>query len=412
MSESTVTQTSRAESDTSSSHEPPSEADAIRSFVDAWVRPYADAWHRDEQTPRSVIDRIAQEGYLGATLPEEDGGGGMSMGQYALLMEELGAGCSSLRSLVTVHCMASGVLQRWGSDALVSRWLPRLACGSAIAGYALSEPQAGSDATSIATQAAFADDETSGGAYLVNGEKKWTTYGQIADVFLVFARIDGDLGALWVERDRPGLTVEPMSGMLGTRASMPARLHFDGCRVPADQVVGRPGFGYGALLAGSLTQGRLAVAMGCVGLARACLQACAGYTRHRTQFGRALEEYQLIQRKMTNMDVQVEAARLMGHRAAQLIDDGDPQSSIAAAQAKYFAADVACTAANNAVEMHGGNGCHASHSLQRYLGDAKVMEVIEGTPEILQTTLASSVYRRHATGPDADSRAGAASPTP
>jgi alkylation response protein AidB-like acyl-CoA dehydrogenase len=382
----------------------------FRAFVDEAIRPHADHWHREAHTPPGVVERLAENGLLGATLPAEHGGGGMGAVRYATLMEELGAGCSSIRSLVTVHCMASEALQRWGSKALRETWIPRLASGDVVAGYALSEPDAGSDASAIATTAAPVDgDSGEPSAYVVNGEKKWTTYGQIAGAFLVFARIDGDLGALWVESDRPGLSVEPMHGLTGARASMPARVFFDDCHVPASRVVGRPGFGFSALLTTTLTHGRLAVAAGCVGLARACLQAAAGYTRHREQFGNPLEDYQLVQRKITNLDVRVEAARLMSRRAARQMQNGAPEASTTAAQAKYFAADVAVRAANEAVELHGGNGCHDAYSVHRYLADAKVMEVIEGTPEVLQTTLADAAYRRHADGPDADSRAGTTS---
>lgn len=365
--------------------------ETFREYVNEHVVPHADRWHRSEETPPEAIDSLAQRGWLGATLPQTHGGGGMDPVEYAAWMEEIGRGCSSLRSLVTVHCMAAHMLQRWANAALLDAWIPRLASGDALAAFALSEPNAGSDASAIETTAVRRGD-----AYVLNGEKKWTTYGQIADVFLVFARCDGDVAAFWVERDRPGLSTTPMTGLIGTRASMTARVHLSDCSVPASHAIQGRGFGVSHLVTTALTHGRLSVAMGCVGLAQACVNAAAAYTSQREQFGAKLNEHQLVRRKITEMSVGLESARLLGYRAASLQRDGDPRSLTATNQAKYHAARVARSAANDAVQLHGGNGCSDAYPVQRFLGDAKVMEIIEGSNQIHQISIAKDVGRTHA----------------
>lgn len=372
----------------------PTQRDAqqgFRAFVEAEVAPFADRMHRDEQTPRDRVEALIERGYLGATLPETHGGAAMDFVTFALLTEEVGRACSSLRSLLTVHTMSAHALLRWGTPDLKGAWLPRLARGEALAAFALSEPSVGSNAAGVETTADAVDD-----GFVLNGTKTWITYGEVADVYLVFARCGDAPSAFLVERDRPGVSVEPIRGLIGVRASMTATVRFDACCVPASHRVGRPGFGFGPLVTTALTHGRLSVGMGCVGLTQACLDASLAYTAKRTQFGQPLKDFQLIRRLVTEMAVQVEAARALGLRAAALMDAGDPNAPTAASQAKYFAARAASRAANDAVQIHGGNGCSADYPVQRYLGDAKVMEIIEGSNQIHQITLAEDAYRSHA----------------
>lgn len=363
---------------------------AFRAFVDEAIAPYANQCDREEYTPLELIQKLAHKGYLGALLPQDRGGSGMDMITYGLLSEEIGRGCSSLRSLLTVHNMVAYALLKWGSSSQKADWIPKLASGEAIAAFALSEPNVGSDAKSVETTATL-----SGNAYLLNGKKKWITYGQIADVFLVFAQCDGKPSAFLVEKNSPGLSIEPISGMLGVRASMLAQLHFNNCQIPQENLVCRQGFGFSHVASSALDCGRYSVAWGCVGIAQACLEACIQYTNQRQQFGVYLREHQLIRQLITDAVVNIKAARLLCYQAGYLKDIGNPNSIMETSIAKYFASTTATKVASDAVQIHAGNGCSSDYPVQRYFRDAKIMEIIEGSTQIQQLTIAEYGYQEH-----------------
>ena len=359
---------------------------AFAEFARREIAPHADRWDADERLPREVIDRLAAAGYLGSLIPSEYGGAGMSMLDFGALNEEIGRACSSLRSLLTVHGMVQFAIARWGSPAQKQHWLPRLASGGAIGAFALTESGAGSDGHSIETRAA-----SRGGGFVLDGTKRWTTFGAIADVFLVFAQQDRGIDALLVERDRPGVTATPTTGLLGTRASMLATVRFDGCDLPRENRLGGAGFGLHAVGASALDVGRYSVACGCVGIVQASLDASVAYASARTQFGAPLKDYQLIQQMITGMAVNLSAARCLCRRAGSLKDAGDPGAMIATLMAKYFASQAAMRAAADAVQIHGANGCGSGYPVQRYFRDAKIMEIIEGSSQIQEITIAREV---------------------
>jgi glutaryl-CoA dehydrogenase (non-decarboxylating) len=340
----------------------------FRAFVDEEIVPHANQCDREERTPLQLIEKLAQKGYLGAILPKDIGGSGMDTIAYGLLNEEIGRGCSSLRSLLTVHSMVSYALLKWGSKSQKEYWIPKLATGEVIAAFALSEPNVGSDAKSVETTAIL-----SGDSYILNGQKKWITYGQIADVFLVFAQYEGKPSAFLVEKNSPGLSIKPISGMLGVRASMLAELHLNDCRIPQENLVCRQGFGFSHVASSALDYGRYSVAWGCVGIAQACLEACIHYTSQRKQFG--------------------------VYQAGYLKDISDPKSIMETSIAKYFASTMATKAASDAVQIHGGNGCSSEYSVQRYFRDAKIMEIIEGSTQIQQITIAEYGYQEYMSQP-------------
>lgn len=360
----------------------------FRRFVDAEVVPFADAYDREESFPPSLIEKTASCGYLGALLPEEYGGGTMSMVTYGLLNEEIGRGCSSLRSLLTVHHMVAHVVLKWGSKELRTRWLRRLATGKKLAAFALTEPNIGSDAANIETSA-----RRSGDFYILNGQKKWITFGQMADVFLVFAQCEGRPVACLVERGSSGLQVEPIFGMLGVRASMLAELRLEECRVPRENIVGREGFGFSHVGSMALDLGRYAVAWGCVGIGQGCLEASLRYASERQQFGTQLKNHQLIRRMLTDTITNVKAARLLCTRAGYLRDARSPDALMETSIAKYFASTMATKAANDAVQIHGAHGCSSESPVQRYLRDAKIMEIIEGSTQMQQLIIADYGYQ-------------------
>src|SRR6185312_10911872 len=257
---------------------------AFRDFVQAEIIPYADSFDQEESTPPALIQKIAKQGYLGALAPAEGGGTNMDMITFGLLNEEFGRGCSSLRSLLTVHSMVTYAITRWGNKQQKASWLPRLASGEVIGAFALSEPNIGSDAKSIETTA-----ELQGNTYVLNGSKKWITYGQIANLYLVFAQCDGRVSAFLVERDTPGFTSKPIYGLIGTRASMAAELFFHNCVVPKENLIGGRGFGLASVATSALDIGRYSVACGCVGIIQACFEASRAYTSERKQFGALLK---------------------------------------------------------------------------------------------------------------------------
>lgn len=358
---------------------------AFREFADAHIVPHANTWDRAERMPAEAVRQLAGKGYLGAVLPADRGGAGFNMVGFGLLNEELGRGCSSIRSLLTVHSMVALTIWRWGTEAQKAQWLKKLGQGQAIAAFALTEPEAGSDAREIRTEAVVSGDD-----FLLSGHKKWITFGQIADLFLVFARSQRGPCAFLLERDTPGLVISPVHGMLGTRASMMVELHLEQCRVPKQNLVGAPGFGLSHIASSALDCGRYSVAWGCVGIAQACLETCLQYAGQRKQFGTLLRDHQLVQRMIAHMVVGVKAARLLCYNAGQLRDAGDPTSMIETSIAKYFACRTAAEIARDAVQIHGANGCSSEYPAERFYRDAKIMEIIEGSNEIQEITIAQS----------------------
>ncbi|HEV7515214.1 MAG TPA: acyl-CoA dehydrogenase family protein [Thermoanaerobaculia bacterium] len=355
----------------------------FRAFAGAEVAPHADRFDREEAIPTELVRRLAERGYLGSLLPAEHGGGGRDMITYGLLTEELGRACSSVRSLLTVHDMVAHGIQRWGSRAQRERWLAPLARGEAIGALALSEPEAGSDASGVQTEAVAEGDE----AFVLAGHKKWISFGQIADLFLLIARCEGKPTAFLVERGTPGLAITPIRGLLGTRAAMLAELSFAGCRIPRGNLVGRIGFGVSHVASTALELGRYSVAWGSVGIGQACLDASQRYAASRQQFGKPLSDHQLIRAMLTEMIVNVRAARLLCCRAGYLKEIGDPGAFMEIMAAKYFASTMATRAAADAVQIHGANGISADYPVGRYLRDSRVMEIIEGSTQIQQITL-------------------------
>ena len=345
----------------------------VREFVNEHVLPHATRFDAEEQIPDELVRRLGAAGYLAEA---------SDMLSFAVLNEELGRGCSSVRSLITVHSMVSYAVSRWGTAEQQARWLPQLATGEAIGAFALSEPQVGSDAKSVEL-----DVRADGDRYVANGRKQWITFGQIADVFLVFGSCEGHSVAFLADRTQPGLVVEPISGMLGTRASMLASLQFDDFAFGESDLLGRPGFGLAAVGYSALNLGRLSVAAGSVGIMHSCVESCLSYARERAQFGKPIIEHQLVQRMLADMTTQLTASRLMCHHAARSLEAGAASAPRDVMAAKYFCAKAAADVTRDGVQIHGATGCSAERPVARLYRDAKVMEIIEGSNEILQSVL-------------------------
>lgn len=379
---------------------PAAEPDAragFREFVDTVVAPYADEFDQAQEIPETVLKQVAERGYWGAVLPTSVGGAGMDMATLGVLHEEIGRGCSSLRSLLTVHTMVAAALRRWGTSDAKQRWLPGLASGDLRGAFCLTEPGAGSDLSAVSSTAIRQGDH-----YVLDGVKKWITAGQLADLFLVFARTGRGLSAFLVEEDNPGVARTPITNVLGTRASMLAEVSFTRARVPVSALVGAEGAG--AMVAtAALDLGRYSVAVGCVGILQACVDASVDYTSQRQQGGALLRDHQLVRQMVADMVTRLHAARSLCQQAGELKDNGDPATLMATWIAKYFASTSAMQAAGDAVQLHGANGCGEGYPVHRYFRDAKVMEIIEGSSQIQQLTIAEHAYQdsggRRSTGP-------------
>lgn len=353
-----------------------------RAFTDSVLVPAAESFDLTGRIPENILKLLAQEGYWGSVISRASGGTGAGMTDFAVLHEEVGRGCSSVRSLLTVHSMVLFALARWGSPAARDRWFAPMVDGDLRGAFCLSEAAAGSDVSLIATVA-----ERTADGYLLNGTKKWTTGGQIADLLLVFARGERGISAFLVDADRPGVERVPVDGMLGTRGSMLAEIRFRDCRIDPDALIGAQGMGP-AVVAGVLDIGRLSVAAGSVGIIQACLDASVTHASNRVQGGAPLREHQLVQRMIARMSVDAQAARLLCLEAARLKEAGDPRTIAATCTAKYFAATGAMRAAEDAVQIHGAQGCAEGAAVGRFFRDAKVMEIIEGSTQIQELLIA------------------------
>ncbi|MDN0197609.1 acyl-CoA dehydrogenase family protein [Streptomyces sp. S.PNR 29] len=355
---------------------------SFRSYVERALMPHAHRFDTEQAISREVVSSLAGQGYIGASVPEALGGRGLAPVDYGLLSEELGRACQSIRNFVAVQDMVVHSIEKWGTAPQKERWLPSIIAGETVAAFALTEPHVGSDAAAVETIAIEADKE-----YVLNGTKKWISFAQLADLFLVFAQLDGRHTAFLLERDTEGLRVEPIDGLLGLRGSMLGRLRLEDCRVPAENLVGGPGLGLAFVASSALDLGRYSTAWGSVGLSQACLDACVEYCGRRTQYGTEIKNHQLVQRMLADMITDITAARLLCHHAGVSKDKADMNAANHTLMAKYRASTVAVRVASDAVQIHGAQGIGAESSVQRHYRDAKVMEIIEGTTQIQQTLI-------------------------
>ncbi len=360
--------------------------ETFREFADRELAPHAGRFDGEQAISADVIAALARHGYLGAV--ERRDAGGMDMVEYGLFTEEVGRACQSVRNFVAVEDMVIHSITRWGTAGQRERWLQPLTTGAAVAAFALTEPGVGSDAAAVATTAA-----RDGDSYVLDGTKRWISFARIADVFLVFASLDGRHTAFLVERGTPGLVVNPIDGLLGLRGSLLGQVTLTGCRVPAESVVGIPGAGLTFVASAALDLGRYSTACGAVGLAEACLRASAKHVARRTQYGTEIRNHQLVQRMLADLITDTMAARLLCHHAGLSKDRGCVEAVNHTLMAKYRASTVAVRAAADAVQIHGAQGIGPDSAVQRHYRDAKVLEIIEGTTEIQQTMLGGFAAR-------------------
>ena len=354
-------------------------------FVDREVVPHRARWDRDELVDRGIVGRLGELGFLGLTLDEEFGGTPVDHRSYCLVMEELGRGDSAIRGIVSVSLGLVGkTIAAYGSDEQRKQWLPGIADGSTLACFGLTEPGTGSDAGNLTARAV-----RDGGDWLISGEKVFITNGTWAQVALVFARTGGPgpkgITAFLVPTDGAGFEAREIKGKLGLRGQATASLHLDEVRVPDANRLGEEGQGFRLAMA-ALDKGRMSIAAGCVGIARGCLDAATAYAKERVQFGKPIAAHQLVQELLADTAVDVDAGRMLTWLAADLLDRGDRVSrsemSLAASKAKLFASEAAVRAANNCLQVFGGYGYVDEYPVGKYLRDARVMTLYEGTTQI------------------------------
>jgi alkylation response protein AidB-like acyl-CoA dehydrogenase len=344
--------------------------------------PFAREWDRAERVDLGVVKRLGALGFLGLTIPEEYGGSGGDHLAYCLVLEELGRGDSAVRGIVSVSLGLVGKsIAAWGTEEQKHEWLPQLCSGEALACFGLTEPGTGSDAAALETRAVRDDDD-----WLLSGSKMFITNGTWADVALVFARTGGPghkgISAFLVPTDAPGFGRTEIHGKLGLRGQATAELSLDGVRVPASAMLGPEGKGFSVAMS-ALAKGRMSVAAGCVGIAQGCLDAAVAYSTERVQFGKPIASYQLVQQLIAGIAVDLAASRLLTWRVADLIDRGEPFAT-EANMAKLHASEAAVRAANSALQVFGGYGYIDEFPVGKYLRDARVMTLYEGTSQIQQ----------------------------
>jgi alkylation response protein AidB-like acyl-CoA dehydrogenase len=351
-----------------------------RDFVDREVAPHVRDWDRAEQVDRSIVGKLGEVGFLGLTVPEEYGGSGGDHLAYCLMMEEIGRGDSAIRGIVSVSLGLVGkTILSFGTEEQKREWLPRLCSGASLSCFGLTEPDTGSDAGNLASKAV-----RDGSDWVLSGSKMFITNGTWADLALVFART-GEPGprgvtAFLVPTDSAGFDHREIKGKLGLRGQSTGELILSGVRVPDTARLGDEGQGFKIAMA-ALDKGRMSVAAGCVGLARAALEAATQYAGERHQFGKPIAGFQLVQQMLADMAVGTDAARLLVWRVADAIDRGQPFRT-EASMAKLYASENAVSAANLAIQVYGGYGYLDEYPVAKILRDARVMTLYEGTSQV------------------------------
>ena len=363
-----------------------------RDFAQKEIAPLAAEMDEKGETPPELIRKMAELGFLGLTVPEEYDGGGADTVSYVLALEEISKACAATATIMAVNCsLVCELLAKFGSEEQKARFLPPLAWGEKLGAFALTEPEAGSDAAAIRTTAVRQGDE-----YLINGTKHFITNGGIADVVILFAKTDPARGArgistLIVEKGTPGFSVGKEENKMGIRATNTCELVFEDCRVPAANLIGKEGRGFKIAMI-ALDGGRISIGAQATGIAQAAYEAALEYAKTRQQFGQPISQFQAIQWMLADMATRIEAARLLTLHAAVKKDAGE-RITKEAAMCKLFASETAVWVTNRAVQIHGGYGYMKEFPVERCYRDAKITEIYEGTNEIQRLVIANQILR-------------------
>jgi alkylation response protein AidB-like acyl-CoA dehydrogenase len=370
----------------------PLQQDRLQSFerfAAAEVAPHADAWDRQEAPSSSVVHKLASLGWLGGLASEENGGAGFDATTYGLLNMAIGAASGSLTGLLNVHSMVLKTIETWGTPEQQQRFLTPLVKGELIGAFAQTEVGAGGDSGNLATR--FDEDADQ---IVINGQKTWITFAQIADLFLVFGKLQGKDTAVLVPKDTPGFVITPKHNMLGFRSAGLGVLEFANCRIPKANIVAKPGFGQSLISAGALDYGRISVAWAAVGIQQAALAASARRANSRTTFGTLLADQGLIRGYLADMSGNLLASQLVCLSATRAKQDREQDALEQILQAKLFASRLAGEAADKAVQIHGGHGCDEVNGISRLYRDAKILQVVEGSNELQKMLIGRALCDR------------------
>ena len=370
-----------------------------REFTDGEIMPVAGENSENHFFDRELVNKIAAQGFLGAIVPREYGGAGLDYTTYAIVCEEIGRGCSAMRTVVSVQTsLVCSTILKWGTEEQKQRYLPLLCSGEWLGCFGLTEPDSGSAAGDQKTRAFQQDD----GSWLINGAKMWISLGNNASLALIFAQTDPSLAhrglaCFLVETDQPGFVPSQITAKMGLWASDTAEIALTDVTASADSMLGEVGDGFKVAMS-ALDSGRYSVAAGCVGLARAALEESISYANERTQFNRPIAGFQLVQAMIADMVVKTEAARLLVYKAGSVKDAGKP-STLETSIAKYYATEAAVWCSDKAIQVHGGAGYSREHPVERYYRDARVTTIYEGTSQIQQLIIGRAVTGQDALKP-------------
>jgi butyryl-CoA dehydrogenase len=363
-----------------------------REFADREVMPKAAATDAEARYPAATIEKLAELGFMGIFVPEQYGGAGLDQVSYAVIIEELSRACAATGVIVSAHSsLVCYPLLKFGSEAQKQKYLPRLAAGESIGSFALTEPEAGSDAANQRSMAVADGDD-----FILNGSKIFITNASVASVFIIFCRTDPPAGvrgisAFLVERDTPGFKVGRKEDTMGIRGSGACELSFENIRVPRENLLGELNKGFRVAMQ-TLDAGRIGIAAQAVGIGQACLDEAVKYAKTRQAFGKPIASLQAIQWMVADTATELAAARLLTYRAAARKDAGE-EITLEAAQAKLYASEMAARASHRAVQIHGGYGYSKEFTVERLFRDARITEIYEGTSEIQRIVIASQVLK-------------------
>jgi alkylation response protein AidB-like acyl-CoA dehydrogenase len=357
--------------------------ETARDFTDNEIVERARENDRNEHFDLDLVAKIAAQGYLGAIVPREYGGAGLDYITYGLVVEQVGRGCSAMRTVISVQTsLVCSAILRWGTEEQKQHYLPKLCTGEWLGCFGLTEPDTGSDAANQKTRAKKTDD-----GWVINGSKMFISLANHAKVALIFAQTDPEkkhrgVACFLVDTDQPGFQPTPIHHKMGLRGSDTAAIGLDDVTATDEQLLGEVGDGFKIAMS-SLDSGRYSVAAGCVGICQGCVDASVSYAKEREQFGRPIASFQLVQQMLANMAVETDAARMLVLRAGFLKDTGKPNTTETSI-AKYYATEAAVRCANTAIQVHGGSGYVDDHPVERYFRDVRVTTLYEGTSQIQQ----------------------------
>jgi len=364
---------------------------AAQNFAAGRLSPNAAEWDQTGHFPIDILRQAAGLGFAGIYVQEDAGGTNLGRLEATLIFEALSAGCTSTAAFLSIHNMASWMIDRFGNPDQRQKWLPELCSMALIASYCLTEPNAGSDAASLSTRAV-----RDGDTYIVNGAKAFISGGGVSDLYVCMVRTGGDgpsgISCLLIEKGAPGLSFGKQEEKMGWRSQPTAMLLFDNCRVPVANRIGAEGEGFKIAMQG-LDGGRLNIAACSLGAAGACLERARDYMKERRQFGKRLADFQALQFKLADMATELEAARLLLRQAAVKLDTKSPDATLFAAMAKRFVTDAGFNIVNEALQIHGGYGYLRDFPLERFLRDVRVHQILEGTNEIMRVIIARELLK-------------------